>query len=62
MDSLILFENIDESVIVCIGVIKSLSVVVDAKDDKDDVDDVKTLSDIVDRVGTFNELCVGNKR
>jgi hypothetical protein len=59
-DSFIWFKiNIDESVIVCIGVVKSFSVVID---DKDDVDDVKSLSEIVDRVGTVNELRVGNKR
>jgi hypothetical protein len=59
-DSFIWFKiNIDGSVIVCIGVVKSFSVVID---DKDDVDDVKSLSEIVDLVGTVNELRVGNKR
>jgi hypothetical protein len=62
-DGLISFErNIDESDIVCIGVVRSFSVVVDANDDKDDVDEVKILSDIVDLIGTIRELCVGNKR
>ncbi len=61
--SLILFEwNIDESVMVWIGVVKSFSVVVDANDDRDDVDEVKFLSEIVDLVGTVRELCVGNNR
>lgn len=51
----------DGSVIDCIGVVKSPSVVAETSDDNEDDDDVKTLSDIVDFVGKFNELCVGNR-
>ncbi len=60
--SFILFKwNIDESVIVWIGVVKSFSVA-DVKEDKEEVDEVKVLSEIVDLIGTVKELWVGNKR
>jgi hypothetical protein len=54
----------DESVIDCIGVVKSLSVFdkfVEGKDENDD-DVVKILSEIRDFVKRFDVLFVGNNK
>ena len=60
--SLVSIECFDESITVCVDVVKSFSVVVDINDDIDDVDDVKILFELVDFVAMVNELRVGNKR
>ena len=53
---------LDESAIVCVDVVKSVSVVVKIDDAKDDVGDATVRLALVDLVVTLSELRGGNKR